>query len=162
MPGSRFVIGFDGAEPAHHLSDDGDARLELSDVRKLVRRTQRRIVGAAREADRVTFPKLILEHLGTDRSSVDVVEETWPSYEHVNVQVGLDAWLERPGRSHTLLGVANFRHRDFDLSELMRLVGAGPLPRADSRQRVQAQPADRPVGRGARVCPVRGLPGQRG
>ena len=99
---------------------DGEVRLQLSDVGKLVRRTQRRIVGAAREADRVTFAKLIREHLGTDRSSIDVVEETWPSYDHVNVQVGLDAWLERAGREHTLVGVANFRHREFDLSDLMR------------------------------------------
>jgi len=99
---------------------DGEVRLQLSDVGKLVRRTQRRIVGAAREADRVTFAKLIREHLGTDRSSIDVVEETWPSYDHVNVQVGLDAWLEGAGREHTLVGVANFRHREFDLSDLMR------------------------------------------
>jgi ATPase family protein associated with various cellular activities (AAA) len=97
-----------------------DVRLQLSDVRKLVHRTQRRIVGAAREGDRVTFARLISDHLGMERSSVDVVEETWPSYDHVNVQVGLDAWLERPGREHTLIGVANFRHREFDLSDLMR------------------------------------------
>ncbi len=108
----------EGGSP-HALTHDGDARLQLSDVGKLVRRTQRRIVGAAREADRATFPKLIFEHLRVDRSSVDVVEETWPSYEHVNVQVGLDAWLEGPGRSHTLVGVANFRHREFDLAEIM-------------------------------------------
>lgn len=103
---------------------DGEVRLQLSDVGKLVRRTQRRIVGAAREADRITFAKLIHEHLGTDRSSVDVVEETWPTYDHVNVQVGLDAWLGAPGREHTLVGVANFRHSLFDLTDLMR----SPVP----------------------------------
>ena len=36
------------------------------------------------------------------------------------MQVGLDAWLAAPGRSHDLVGVTNFRHRDFDLAELMR------------------------------------------
>lgn len=123
MPGSRLAIGYGIGEGGAEFApgDEGeDARLRLSDVSKLVRRTQRRIVGAAREGDRVTFSKLILEHLRADRSSVDVVEEAWPSYEHVNVQVGLDAWLAGPGRDHTLVGVTNFRHRDFDLSDLMR------------------------------------------
>jgi AAA+ superfamily predicted ATPase len=113
-----FGPGWDAVDS--QAGGDDEVRLELSDVRKLVRRTQRRIVGAAREADRVTFAKLILEHLGTDRSSIDVVEETWPTYDHVNVQVGLDAWLAAPDREHTLIGVANFRHREFDLAELMR------------------------------------------
>jgi AAA+ superfamily predicted ATPase len=113
-----FGPGLDHGES--EFATDGDVRLQLSDVRKLVRRTQRFIVGVARAEDGVTFGKLIREHLGTDGSSVDVVEETWASYEHVNVQVGLDAWLEAPGREHTLVGVGHFRHRDFDLSDLMR------------------------------------------
>jgi hypothetical protein len=97
-----------------------DERLQLADVAKLARRARRLVVGVARAEDRLTFPRLIREHLGTDASVLDVVEETWPSYEHVNVQVGLDAWLAAPGRSHVLVGVTNFRHREFDLSELMR------------------------------------------
>src|SRR5215217_3219211 len=76
--------------------DPADERLQLSDVAKLARRAQRRIVGVAREEDRVTCRRLIREHLGTD-AALDVVEEAWPSYEHVNVQVGLDAWLAAPG-----------------------------------------------------------------
>ena len=120
MSGWRMAFG-PGIHDAEAESAEGEElRLQLSDVRKLARRTQRLIVGVARAADRVTFARLIREHLGTDRSSVDVVEETWPSYDHVNVQVGLDAWLEGPGRTHTLVGVANFRHREFDLSDLMR------------------------------------------
>jgi hypothetical protein len=97
-----------------------DDHLRLADVGKLARLAQRRIVGVARAEDRLTFARLIREHLGTDAAALDVVEETWPSYEHVNVQVGLDAWLAAPGRSHVLVGVTNFRHRDFDLAELMR------------------------------------------
>ena len=97
-----------------------DVRLQLADVAKLARRARRLVVGVARAEDRLTFPRLIREHLGTDASTLDVVEETWPSYEHVNVQVGLDAWLAEAGRSHVLVGVTNFRHREFDLSELMR------------------------------------------
>src|SRR5215471_13684483 len=98
MPRSTMMVGSASTSAIEATEDGGDTRLEFSDVGKLLRRTQRRIVWAAREQDRETLPKLIREHLRTARSSVDVVEETWPSYEHVNVQVGLDAWLARPGR----------------------------------------------------------------
>ncbi len=98
----------------------GDGRLQLADVGKLARRARRMVVAVAREEDRVTFSRLIRDHLGTDPTTLDVVEETWPTYEHVNVQVGLDAWLAGPGRSHQLIGVTEFRHRDFDLAELIR------------------------------------------
>jgi hypothetical protein len=30
---------------------------------------------------------------GPDAAFVPTVSATWPAYEHVNVQVGLDAWL---------------------------------------------------------------------
>ena len=128
-----FGPGLDHEEP--EFATDGDARLQLSDVGKLVRRTQRRIVGAARAEDRVTFAKLIREHLGTDGSSVDVVEETWPSYEHVNVQVGLDAWLEASGPQ------PHARRRGELPAPRVRpvrphaLVGAGRTTRPRSRQR---------------------------
>ena len=88
-------------------SDDGDAgsddRLRLSDVGKLARRSRRRIVGAARADDRPTFPKLLAAHLG-NLDDVEVIEESWPAYDHVNVQVGLDSWLAKSGRDHTLVG----------------------------------------------------------
>ena len=112
-----------GPAPGVTASGSGepdDERLRLADVAKLARVARRRIVGVARAEDQVTFSGIIRDHLGTDASLLDVVEETWPSYEHVNVQVGLDAWLAAPGRSHVLVGVTNFRHRDFDLAELMR------------------------------------------
>jgi len=100
-----------------------DDRLRLSDIGKLLRRSRRRIVRAARAEDRVTFRKLIVEHLRTEPDALDVVQESWPAYDHVNVQAGLDAWLEEPGRGHELVGVINHRHREFDLAELMQ---AGP------------------------------------
>jgi hypothetical protein len=99
-------------------------RIRLSDLRKLLRRTERRIVGAARVEDRVTFGKLIREHLRVDPADLDVVQESWPSYDHINVQAGLDAWLAEPSREHRLVGVVNFRHYEFGLSELMRSSGS--------------------------------------
>ncbi|MFZ5846986.1 MAG: AAA family ATPase [Actinomycetota bacterium] len=121
MPGLRSVEsygpGLVGAGPGPDSEDD---RLRLSDVGKLARRARRRIVGAARADERATFHKLIVEHLGVDPSGIDVVQESWPTYDHVNVQAGLDAWLAGPGRDHRLVGVGNIRHREFGLSDLMR------------------------------------------
>ena len=81
---------------------------------KLARRWRRRIVGAARADDRPTFPKLLTAHLGSI-DDVEVVEESWPAYDQVNVQVGLDAWLAEDDRDHTLVGLTEFRHRSFGL-----------------------------------------------
>jgi hypothetical protein len=109
--------------------DKSDDRLRLSDVGKLARRSRRRIVGAARADDRPTFPKLLTAHLGSI-DDVEVVEESWPSYDQVNVQVGLDAWLAEDDRDHTLVGLTEFRHRSFGLGDLMRLQlhEYGPFP----------------------------------
>jgi hypothetical protein len=109
--------------------DEADDRLRLSDIGKLARRSRRRIVGAARADDRPSFPKLLTAHLGSI-DDVEVVEESWPAYDHVNVQVGLDAWLAEDGRDHTLVGLTEFRHRSFGLGDLMRLQlhEYGPFP----------------------------------
>src|SRR5687767_436298 len=104
-----FVLSGSGSESAG--ADEPDDRLRLSDLGKLVRRVRRGVVGAARAEDRVTFGKLLGSHLDVDTSDLEVVEESWPAYDHVNVQAGLDAWLAAPGRSHQLVGVVNFRHR---------------------------------------------------
>jgi hypothetical protein len=72
---------------------DGEERLRLSDVGKLTRGVRRRAVGAARADDRPTFPKLLAAHLEVPLDDLEVVEESWPPYELVNVQTGLDAWL---------------------------------------------------------------------
>jgi hypothetical protein len=105
--------------PADGGGDESEDRLRLSDIGKLARRTRRRIVGAARADDRPTFPKLLTAHLGSI-DDVEVVEESWPSYDQVNVQVGLDAWLAEGDRDHTLVGLTDFRHRSFGLGDLMR------------------------------------------
>jgi DNA polymerase III delta prime subunit len=107
------------AEPSERGIDD-DERLQLSDVGKLLKRSRRRIIGAARADDKVHFPRLIRDHLATDTSEIDIVSESWPSYDHVNIQAGIDAWLSGPQRSAEVLGVLNHRHHDFGLSELMQ------------------------------------------
>ena len=116
-------------------SPDGDEvireeRLRLSDVATLARRARRRVVGVARADDRPSFPKLLRSHLGAAVDDAEVIEESWPSYDQVNVQVGLDRWLEQEGREHELVGMAHFRHQDFGLSDLLRAsdFDYGPRP----------------------------------
>ena len=74
---------------------------ELADVGRLARRLLKRAVEAARTQDK-PLRRLLLEHLGPEAGTLPTVSATWPSYEHVNVQVGLDAWLaDSPGNSST-------------------------------------------------------------
>jgi hypothetical protein len=99
--------------------DGDDERLRLSDLGKLARRSRRRIVGAARADDRPTFARLLSAHLGPV-DDLEVVEESWPAYDQVNVQVGLDVWLGEQGRHHELVGMTEYRHRAFGLGDLLR------------------------------------------
>jgi len=130
---------------------DGDDRLRLSDVGKLARRARRKVVGAARADDQPAFAGLLADHLGGRAEDLDLVEETWPIYDHVNVQAGLDAWLAEPGREHQLVGVVNFRHRDFDLSDLLRPMagmppGFAPRPGNVSRLNLPSGPDGQVLG----------------
>lgn len=160
MPGLRSVESYGPGLVSTGTGVDGvegqDDRLRLSDVGKLARRARRRIVGAARADERTTFHKLIVEHLGVDPHRVDVVQESWPTYDHVNVQAGLDAWLSAPGRDHRLVGVGNTRHREFGLADLMRDDGRrdpfGPGPGNVERVNFASGP-----GGAVRPCVAAGL-----
>src|SRR4051812_22881915 len=100
-------------------------RPELADVRRLARRGVRAVVGAARAEERPSLSRALTDHLGAQASALDVVEETWPGYDHVNVQAGLDAWLEDGGRTWHLVGIAGFQHVIFGIGDLLSM-GAGP------------------------------------
>jgi AAA+ superfamily predicted ATPase len=111
-------------------TDEVDDRLRLSDLGKLARRARRRVVGAARAGDRPTLTRLLAAHLGTSLADLEVVEESWPSYDLVNVQVAVDSWLAADSRTHELVGLAHFRHEEFGLADLLRPGGNeyGPVP----------------------------------
>jgi hypothetical protein len=95
------------ALPKGSTAED-ELRPEIADVGRLVRRGLRAVVGAARAEVRPTLSRILAEHLGTGATGLDVIEETWPGYDHVNVQSGLDAWLAEPVRTWQLVGVAGF------------------------------------------------------
>src|SRR5690348_10931152 len=115
------VAGWDRAYPSSvgtvrpaHL----ESRLELADVGRLARRMLRRAVAAARTED-APVQRALWEHLGPQAADMPVVRTTWPGYDRVNVQVGLDAWLAGPGRRHELAGITGF-HPGVGLADLVQ------------------------------------------
>jgi hypothetical protein len=101
------------ARPAHL-----ESRLELADVGRLARRLVRRAVAAARTED-APVQRALWEHLGPQAADVPVVRATWPGYDRVNVQVGLDAWLAESARSYRLSGLTGF-HPGPGLADLVQ------------------------------------------
>jgi cell division protease FtsH len=79
----------------------------------------RRTVAAAR-AEEESVGRLLAGHLGTSDAMPPIAKGTWPAYDQVNVQTGLEAWLAEPGRSHELVGLTGFRHSDFSLADLLQ------------------------------------------
>jgi hypothetical protein len=115
--------------PSPTLEDD--ARPEIGDIGRLARRVVRRTVRAARADEEPTLSSILRDHLGGSSGERAVVDETWPLYEHVNVQAGIDAWLRQAPVTSQLVGVVDFQHQEFGLAELLSEPGHrgyGPRP----------------------------------
>ncbi len=98
---------------------DRDDRPELADIARMARRLVRRAVLAARAED-APVPGVLREHLGPDAAALPVISGSWPGYDHVNVQAGLDAWLAGWSREHELVGLTGFQHQSFGLADLLQ------------------------------------------
>jgi hypothetical protein len=94
-------------------------RPELADVARLGRRLMRQAVQLAR-ADEASVRHLLVSHLGEAAPGLPIASATWPGYDHVNVQAGLEAWLAAPGREHEIAGLTGFQHGDFGLADLVQ------------------------------------------
>jgi hypothetical protein len=120
--GHSVVISSSGGMPRSRLVSGGEpgqaVRPELADVGRLARRLMVRTVTAAR-ADEQSVTRLLTEHLVGQAAELPVAKGSWPVYDRVNVQMGLEAWLARPGREHRLVGLTGYRHRDFGLADLL-------------------------------------------
>ena len=104
---------------------------ELADVGRLARRLLNRAVQAARTEDQ-PLRRLLLDHLGPEAATLPTVSATWASYEHVNVQLGLEAWLETDRgaaakahreRTHEVFGITGvgyLRHMDVGFGDLLQ------------------------------------------
>jgi hypothetical protein len=118
---------------------------EVADLGRYGRRLVSRFVEKAREADRPTLATILTDHLEVPADRLPVAEQQWPSYEHVNIQAALDAWLAEPGREHTIIGIAGYRHRgSHGLADLLGLLPEearyGPRPGNVSRTSLPAGP----------------------
>jgi cell division protease FtsH len=131
-------------------------RPELADVARLAGRVLGLAVAAARAQD-APVQRALAAHLGAQASGWPVVAASWPAFDQVNVQAGLDAWLAGPGLRCDLLGLTGVRHGPVDLADLT----AAGLPR--SRASVpgigSVTTAARPAGPGgiSRACVTCGL-----
>ncbi|MFL5861920.1 MAG: AAA family ATPase [Solirubrobacteraceae bacterium] len=82
------------------------------------RRLLRMLLVIARGDDVPTPARLLVEHLGAEAPTLPVLGESWPVYDHVNLQEALDRWTQAAGRSTTLLGLIGFQHSMFTLADL--------------------------------------------
>jgi hypothetical protein len=100
-----------------------DDRPELADVGRLTRKLVGRAVRAARQEDQ-TLRRMLLDHLGPDAAYLPTVSDTCPLYEQVNLQVGVDAWLEAdPDRTHKVVGITGvgmLRHTDITIGDIIQ------------------------------------------
>jgi hypothetical protein len=101
---------------------------ELADVRRFARRLVDRAVRTARTEDQ-PLRRLLLDHLGPEAATLPTVSATWPSYEHVNVQVGLEAWLEAGSeRTHQVFGITGI-----GMMRHMEIVGIGDFLQSNNK-----------------------------
>ena len=101
----------------------GEDGPELADFGRLARKLVGRAVRLARQEDQPLRGRL-LEHLGPGAASMPTVSDTCPLYEHVNLQVGVDAWLSaEPGRTHEVVGITGIgmiRYSDVTIGDLIQ------------------------------------------
>ena len=98
-------------------------RPELADAGRLARKLVGRAVRLARTEDQA-LRRLLLDHLGPDGATLPMVSAKYPLYEHVNLQVGVDAWLAAdPGRTHDVVGITGvsyLQHSDATISDIIQ------------------------------------------
>jgi hypothetical protein len=92
-------------------------RPELADVARLAGRVLSVAVAAAR-GEGAPVRRALAAHLGPQAARWPVATASWPAFDQVNVQAGLDAWLAGPGLRHELLGLTGVRHGPLDLAGL--------------------------------------------
>ncbi len=73
------------------------------------------------EARRSSLRLALDDFLGVDSSDLPVVSDAYDTFEHVNVQVALNAYLEGEGRSHELIGIAGGYRHDGTFSDLLEV-----------------------------------------
>jgi hypothetical protein len=85
----------------------------------------RRMSQAAGESKGSAVRELIDRHLGQDTETLPVITESFPPYDHVNVQVALSTFLGQPGRTHELIGFTGQQRHYGSLSDVIEMARYG-------------------------------------
>jgi hypothetical protein len=89
-----------------------------------LRQFNRLVQAALRSAPRTenVFRTRVQEHLGVDPRTLPVVTQSFRRWDHVNLQLALDALLDEPGVEAEVLGIAtpHKRHMQVSLSDLLQ------------------------------------------
>ena len=84
--------------------NSGGDRPELADAGRLARKLVGRAVRLARTEDQ-PLRQVLLDHLGPEAARLPTISGSYSLWEHVNLQVGVEAWLTAdPDRTHELIG----------------------------------------------------------
>lgn len=110
--------------PAPSTAADQEARAFAASFRAFLEWVHRVEVGSDRDNEVV---RLVRDWLGSDGLAQSVVRRDLPPFEHVNLQVALDAWALEAGRAVTVHGLAQPPHFG-PLSLQMLLHGEGLPP----------------------------------
>ena len=73
----------------------------------------------ARTSLRSPIRDLLEGHVGTECATLPVISDSFPPYDHANVQVALSAYLDENGRSHQLLGLSGQQRHFESLADLV-------------------------------------------
>jgi hypothetical protein len=75
---------------------------------------------------RSPFKAKLTEHFGEDPGTYPVIGETIATYDLPNVRLALDAYLDKGGREHTLIGFGgHLGYAEMSLSGLVHDIGFG-------------------------------------
>ena len=116
---------------------------EGEDLRGLARDMRQLFELAARTLTDDTGPselaRRVIEHLGCEVQAIVQVTERFPSWEHVNMQRGIDAYLAARHSGAEWFGVSGLGHRPReDIRSLLtcpRRADCGPVPPATEPRR---------------------------
>jgi cell division protease FtsH len=97
--------------------------MEESELRAFARTFQRFLEAVSElggSGDGVSLRATLESHLRQDPTKLPVVADSYPMFEHVNVQMALEAWLEDGERRHELVGILGDQHGFMSLAELVQ------------------------------------------
>jgi cell division protease FtsH len=92
---------------------------DVSQFAHSFQRFMERMIHAAQPSEPSPIRGLLDDHLGTECSTLPVVSDAFPPYDHVNVQVALSAYLEEDGRRHELVGLSGHQRHFESLADLV-------------------------------------------